>query len=601
MTVEHLSKKSRYAAPGSESAPEELVSAKAGVESRIASVITPTGRYTNLDPVKLRGGYYTPEPVAAWLAKWGVRSKSDTVLEPSCGNGNLLVAAAERLLALGASRRSVGRQLQGVELSGVEANTARSRIATALKSVGPDVVQVSDFFGWWSQSRETTNGYDAVIGNPPFIRYQAFPEPARSRAMDLMAQAGLKANKLTNIWVPFVVAAVEALRPGGRLALVIPAELLQVTYAGQLRRFLTARFQHVSVVSCNELFFEGAEQEVLLLLAEGALADTNPANDCRVAFVEQATVKQIVEADPVSLIASAEEKHVCGDTEKWLKFFLSSREIELMRELRSSDVTRNLSEFAEVDVGVVTGKNKFFVLRGSEILSNGLRQSVVPLVSRSSHLRGAVLNRDEWEELSKADERVHLLNLVTSSSMLSKEEAAYVRWGESEDFHLGYKCSIRSPWYKVPSAWVPDAFLFRQIYDFPRIVSNDCGATATDTIHRLTVNGCDRAELIASTYTYLTAASAEIEGRSYGGGVLELEPTEAERLLVPHALSYALPLREADSIIRSKGMDSLLEENARRVLVDGMGLSKSDVAALKAIWDKMRQRRFARGKSRSSS
>ena len=565
-----------------------------------ASVITPTGRFTNLDPVKLRGGYYTPEAVAAWLAEWGIRKASDTVLEPSCGNGNLLVAAVERLLALGASRRSVGKQLQGVELSSIEANTARSRLAEALKSVGPDVVQVSDFFGWWSQSRVVTPGYDVVIGNPPFIRYQAFPEPARSRAMDMMAQAGLKANKLTNIWVPFVVAAIEALKPGGRLALVIPAELLQVTYAGQLRRFLTSRFQHVGLVSCNELFFEGAEQEVLLLLAEGALGSTNPANDCRVAFVEQATVKQVVESDPVALIAAAEEKHVCGDTEKWLKYFLNSREIEFMRELRNGDVTRNLSEFAEVDVGVVTGKNKFFVLRNSELLSLGLRRSVVPLVSRSAHLRGAVLDQAEWEELSQADERVHLLNICASSSMLSKDEAKYVTWGEGEEFHLGYKCSIRSPWYKVPSAWVPDAFLFRQIYDFPRLVSNDCGATATDTIHRLTVNGCDRTELIASSYTYLTAASAEIEGRSYGGGVLELEPTEAERLLVPYELNHALPLEEADTFIRSKGMEGLLEENARRVLIGGMGLSQHDVAMLKAIWDKMRQRRFARGKSRSA-
>ena len=42
--------------------------------------------------------------------------------------------------------------------------------------------------------------------------------------------------------------------------------------------------------------------------------------------------------------------------------------------------------------------------------------------------------------------------------------------------------------------------------------------------------------VIANTYTYLTAASAEIEGRSHGGGVLELEPTEAERLLMPAKL-----------------------------------------------------------------
>jgi hypothetical protein len=202
--------------------------------------------------------------------------------------------------------------------------------------------------------------------------------------------------------------------------------------------------------------------------------------------------------------------------------------------------------------------------------------------------------------LRDADERVHLLNLTASNISLSNDEAKYVAWGQGEHFHLGYKCSIRSPWYKVPSAWVPDGFLFRQIYDFPRLVGNECGATATDTIHRLSVNGCDRNELIASTYTYLTAASAEIEGRSYGGGVLELEPTEAERLLVPNTLSHAITLEESDEMVRRKGMDELLEENARRVLINGLGLSRSDVLILKGVWDKMRKRRFARRKGKVS-
>lgn len=591
-------------APKNNQKPEPKTKSGRGNKSldpKPASVITPSGRFKDLDPVKLRGGYYTPQNVSDWLAAWAIRSPSETILEPSCGDGNLLLAAAKRLITLGTSVLDAGKQLQGVELSSAEANIARARVTELLYGADSRIVQVGDFFGWWDYNRNTREKFDVVIGNPPFIRYQAFPEPARSRAMDLMAQAGLKANKLTNIWVPFVVASIEALKPGGRLALVIPAELLQVTYAGQLRKFLTSSFEHVGIISCNELFFEGAEQEVLLLLAEGALPETNSANDCRVCLVEQPTVRLLIQSDPVDLLSSADEKHVCGDSEKWLKYFLDSREIEFMRELRKSDVTRNFSDFAEVDVGVVTGKNKFFVLRASELRALGLTKSVHPLVSRSAHLRGAVINEEEWKSLSDEDERVHLLNLTADSASLSKSEANYVKDGEEEGYHTGYKCSIRNPWYKVPSAWVPDAFLFRQIYDFPRLVNNECGATATDTIHRVTVKGCDKQEFISSTYTYLTAASAEIEGRSYGGGVLELEPTEAERLLVPSALNHALALAEADEIVRRKGMDTLLEENARRVLIGGLGLSRSDTKILKEVWNKMRERRFSRSKTKSAS
>jgi adenine-specific DNA-methyltransferase len=573
-------------------------------EADASSAITPSGRYINLNADKLRGGYYTSQALSDWLAKWAVRSPLDTILEPSCGNGNILMAGAKRLLELGANASQTANQIQGVELSSREASTARSRIIEMLGEVRPEVVQADDFFGWREREVEASNfsQYSAVIGNPPFIRYQAFPEPARSRAMEMMGKVGLKPNKLTNIWVPFIVAATEALRPGGRLALVVPAELLQVTYAGQLRRFLTQRFRHVGLISCNELFFEGAEQEVLLLLAEGALPATSADNDCRVALVETATVEEVVSSDPIQLLSSADEKHVCGDSEKWLKYFLSSKEIDFMRDVRRSKQSCSLSHYASVDVGVVTGKNQFFVLRKSETEINGLKDCVVRLVSRSAHLKGAIFHPEDWDRLSVADERVHLMNLRQEGGRsLTPVEARYVRWGEEQGFNLGYKCRIRKPWFHIPAAWIPDCFLFRQIYDFPRLVQNKASATATDTLHRVAVRGCAPEQLIASTYTYLTAASAEIEGRSYGGGVLELEPTEAERLLIPIEVNRALALEETDQLLKARGIEAVLAANERRVLMDAMGLTRAEIATVKGIWEKLRDRRRSRGRSRKVS
>jgi len=98
-----------------------------------------------------------------------------------------------------------------------------------------------------------------------------FPEPHRSRAIGLMVKQGLSSNRLTNIRVPFVVAAVSSLQPGGRLGLVLPAELLQVSYAAQLRSFLTDHFDRIDIPTWNDLFVDNAEQEVVLPLADGAL------------------------------------------------------------------------------------------------------------------------------------------------------------------------------------------------------------------------------------------------------------------------------------------------------------------------------------------
>jgi len=210
-------------------------------------------------------------------------------------------------------------------------------------------------------------------------------------------------------------------------------------------------------------------------------------------------------------------------------------------------------------------------------------------------LKGSRLGKTDWHHLAATGDRVHLLNISDAQARkLTKAALRYIEDGERKQFHKGYKCSIREPWYLVLSVWVPDGFAFRQIYDFPRMVLNTSGATSTDTIHRLRSKKAKPERLIANTYTWLTAASAEIEGRSYGGGVLELEPTEAERLLMPAELNGAMPLPEVDKLVRAGRLDYVLEENARVVLREHMGLSVSDCELLKNIWVKMRDRRNSR-------
>ncbi len=569
------------------------VKSKTAVAANAMPSQTARGRFADLDIDKLRGGYYTSARVAEWLCAWAIQDADDTVLEPSCGDGAFLEAAMHRFQALGASADQVATNLTGVEIIEAEAKSARDRLKPLLGKAAQDVVQNSDFFSWWKDTDQPA--YDAIIGNPPFIRYQSFPEPHRTHAMAIMGEQGLKPNKLTNIWVPFVVAATASLKVGGRLALVLPAEILQVTYAAQLRSFLTNRFKRIDVVACNELFFEKAEQEVILLLADGALKRPSESNVCRVAMTEADRVSDITDRSPIVLLKAAKPKTVQHDNEKWLKYFLDNKQIEFMRALRDAEITASMSAHASIDVGVVTGKNEFFVLSSDQVADLGLEGYTTPLVSRSVQLKGSRLGKTDWKSLSASGDRVHLLNISPAQlERLSPKLKRYIQDGENKEFHKGYKCSIRKPWYTVPSVWTPDGFAFRQIYDFPRMVLNTSDATSTDTIHRMRSKGSKPERIIANTYTWLTAASAEIEGRSYGGGVLELEPTEAERLLMPAQLNGAMSLAEADKLIRAGRLDDVLEENARIVLMEHMGLSATECALLKGVWTKMRNRRNSR-------
>ncbi len=557
------------------------------------SGVTSRGRFADLDEDKLRGGYYTSSKVAEWLCGWAIQAADDVVLEPSCGDGTFLEAAAHRLLALGATPPTIGQNLTGVEIIPAEAEAATTRLRDVIGAASEKVVQNSDFFAWRSEAVQPA--YDAIVGNPPFIRYQSFPEPHRTIAMQMMGDQGLKPNRLTNIWVPFVVAATASLKAGGRLALVLPAEILQVTYAAQLRSYLTDHFERIDVIACNELFFEKAEQEVVLLLADGALATASEENTCRVSLTAAATVADITDVKPALILDRAEPKTIRHDSEKWLKYFLDNRQITFMRALRDAAITAPMSTHASIDVGVVTGKNEFFVLSADQVEDLGLEGYTTPLVSRSAQLKGSNIGKDDWRSLAADGGRVHLLNISKAQANdISANLQNYIEEGERKEFHMGYKCSIRKPWYLVPSVWVPDGFAFRQIYDFPRMVLNSSGATSTDTIHRMRSHGAKPERVIANTYSWLTAASAEIEGRSYGGGVLELEPTEAERLLMPAQLNGAMPLTEVDQLVRAGRLDDVLEENAKIILREHMGLTSAECDLLKSVWTQMRNRRNSR-------
>lgn len=546
-----------------------------------------------MDHDKLRGGFYTSTAIADWLCGWAIRTAHDSVLEPSCGDGVFLSAAVGRLRKLGVDNRAINRQLAGVELFPTEVEKSRHRLVALMGEV-KGIIHCGDFFQWAIENSD--NKYHCVVGNPPFIRYQNFPEPSRSRAMSIMRQAGLSPNKLTNIWVPFVVAATNLLLPGGRLALVLPAELLQVSYAAQLRAFLVEQFESIDIVTCNQMIFARALQEVVLFLGDGRKRAKSPDIPCSINLWETENVEKITATDLLSPEIQRERKIVNHDNEKWLKYFLSQSEIALMRELRESSLSLELKHYATVDVGVVTGRNEFFVLNKSDINLHKLNNYTISLIGRACQLKGAIIEREEYLSLAEEGHKVFLFYpRPLFNNGLSFDTKRYIASGEKKGFNLTYKCSIRSPWYIVPSVWNPDFFLFRQIYDFPRVVINRIDATSTDTIHRLNCK-IDKNLFLSNFYTHLTAASSEIEGRSYGGGVLELEPTEAERLLMPGTIGTGLDPVEIDQLIRAARLDDVLLENDKRILIGGLGLSSQDCRTLRNIWLKMRNRRQSRKK-----
>lgn len=529
---------------------------------------------------KLRGGYYTPEKIAEFIATWAIRTKNDEILEPSCGDGSFISAIADRLHEMGASDQSIKHNVTGVELDKVEASKA--------SQYGPNVVQ-SDFFTYYQKCIDGEKEFDVIVGNPPFIRYQNFEEEYRKVAFELMTKHGFQPNRLMNIWLPFLVLACKALKPDGRVGMVIPAELFQVDYAAEARLFLSNYFESLTLVTFKKLVFDDIQQEVILLLGE------RKSNKQGIRVVELDGLESLISAGQTCLEV-AEVKKLDHSKDKWVKYYLSNEELNLLDRLNKSSKITNATDLYDVNVGLVSGENAFFVINQEIVDKFHLQESVVPIISRTDQIKGLELTEQDYENLVKAGKKVYFFEPADLPiDELPKSQRKYIQWGEAQEYNKNYKCRIRPRWYHVSYTWRAEAFLVRQANLYPKMVLNNKHALVTDTLHKVRfhegVNGRTVVGAFLNTYTL---ALSETLGRSYGGGVLTFEPGEMRKMRIPMIAADKLDLDKMDALQREGKIDDILQYTDEILLHQGLGLTAHEVELLHNIWSKMKDRRLSR-------
>jgi len=543
-----------------------------------------------IDSKKLRGGYYTPQPIAEFICRWAITKPTQKVLEPSCGDGNFIEAAIKRFLQLGVPKNKLFGLLKGIELVAREAEESKRRAASY--GLNSTTIINSDFFSYISNANGDGH-YDVVIGNPPFIRYQNFPEEHRKKAFEMMEEIGLTPNKLTNIWVPFLVLSANSLNKNGKLGMVIPAELFQVKYAAQTRIFLAKFFSRITIVTFTKLVFQNIQQEVVLLLCEKDVSD-NPG----IRVVELSSLEELEKLN-ISTIQKSAVKSLEHNSEKWTKYFLEEYEIHLLRKIKTDPRIKLASDIMDVDVGLVTGRNEFFMINEDTAAMWKIKPYTQKVVGKSNHFKGIIFKEDDFDSNAEASFDGYLfLPPAKDFEDLPKACKDYIKYGEEQNFHTGYKCRIRKRWYITPSLWTPDAFVLRQVGDYPKVIINKTDACSTDTIHRVRFKRKIEPELLALSFlNSLTFAFSEITGRSYGGGVLTFEPTEIEELPLPILKENNINFKKIDNLIRQRKISEVLDIVDEELLIKQLKLRRSDVQRLRAIWKKLSDRRLNRSKN----
>ncbi len=478
---------------------------------------------------KRLGAWYTPGEIVQPLVRWAIRSPGDLILDPSLGDGHFLVEAARRLRELGS--RVPTKQLNGVDLNPSAVEETRRTLARAEPTASASKInlRVEDFFAV-DPPGDLFQGLpdvDAVVGNPPYIRYQSFTGASRARALHRAHWAGVQLTSLSSSWAAFVVHACSFLRRGGRLALVLPEEILHTSYADAVRRYLRGAFHTTAVIRFDDFVFPDSQERVILLCASGK--DQVPRG--RLVLTSVPSPASLADLD--GHIASGESFSSTEQPQKWQP---ASRDqgTEVLDRLATEGLFVPLREIGKASIGYVSGANDYFVLRPGVARRYGFPDDVlVPTLIAARQVQGALISQQEFDQLLTRDERCLLWN---GSGETVPGVARYIRHGESQGIERRYKCRVRQPWYVVPGVVRPDAVLTYMANDFPRLALNEAQVTCSNNLLAVKLSGVAaplRLPFVAAFYNSATMLAAERTGRSYGGGVLKLEPSEADRLLVP--------------------------------------------------------------------
>ena len=199
------------------------------------------------------GRFYTPPRVArlALAEALGDRTQTARTWDPTCGDGGFLVQAA----ALGVP----AGHLHGHDIDGAALKVLSARLPGAS-------LQRSDLF---ALEPSELGLFDAIAGNPPYVRQERLGTRRRALADRIGAAWGIRISSGLDLSVLALLHCLRFLAPGGRLAFVLPSTFLDTARAAPARAAILERFALRAVIEsrADRWFTNAAVNTVIAVFA----------------------------------------------------------------------------------------------------------------------------------------------------------------------------------------------------------------------------------------------------------------------------------------------------------------------------------------------
>ncbi len=532
---------------------------------------------TPRDKQKQTGAHFTPKPLADLVAQrltqqlWRFEGPL-RILDPACGDGNLLVAMAQALPAE-VRRRST---LVGIEDDIGSFDTLTRRIAT-MEDVPPADLKMGDFLdlvddGTMFASLPPIDPVEVVIANPPYVRTQVL---GAQRAQHLAAKFGLEGR--VDLYQAFLVAMAESLRPGGVLGVITSNRFLTTKAGASTRRFLRSQFDLLEIVDLGDTKLFGAA--VLPALIFGVRRDVPRLSDepMRAEFTRvysttsEGPTATLVESIPAAIAVPKDGRYRVNGTlfevstgrleappdssQPWTMH--TSDEGEWVRAVDRSAACR-IADVARVRVGIKTTADKVFIRDDWDDVPAERRPE-------DRHLRPLLSQRNaaRWvPSRSGAD----LLRVLYTHEVRDGERRA-VRFAEESRawrYLVHHRERLESRkyvldagrlWYEIwvpqdPAAWAEPKIVFPDISPDARFFLDDQESIVDGNCYWITANDPRDIELL---FLILGVANSSTMARYHELCFQNRLYAQRRRYLTQYVQQYPLPDRksaESNEIIR---------------------------------------------------
>jgi TaqI-like C-terminal specificity domain/Eco57I restriction-modification methylase len=202
------------------------------------------------------GAVFTKREVVEFVLDLaGYRAEEDlpraSLLEPSCGRGDFLLIAVERLLDSYRRYKSTDREIvptlrnaiRAVELHrGTYVATYNSTLDLLIRCgvLRQDALQLVD--AWFIQDdfllTDLPAGFTHIVGNPPYVRQELVSDALLS----CYKQRYQTIYDRADLYIPFIEHSLSLLAPHGKLAFICSDRWMKNKYGGPLRELIARHF-----------------------------------------------------------------------------------------------------------------------------------------------------------------------------------------------------------------------------------------------------------------------------------------------------------------------------------------------------------------------